>query len=105
MRAHATGVQCAAAPHTAHTTYDVPLIVVGSAFRGRTLRGDQAAAGWFDPAVRAAREAAVADEPVLKVICHKIAGDEFRHYKLFYTHLQRYLAKEKPGLPRRLPRH
>jgi len=42
------------------------------------------------------------DEPVLKVICHKIAGDEFRHYKLFYTHLQRYLAKEKPGLPRRL---
>ncbi len=27
------------APHTAHTTYDVPLIVVGEAFRGRTLRG------------------------------------------------------------------
>ena len=27
-------------PHTAHTTYDVPLIVVGEAFRGRTLRGD-----------------------------------------------------------------
>ena len=41
------------------------------------------------------------DEPVLKVLCHKIAGDEFRHYKLFYTHLQRYLAREKPGLPRR----
>jgi 2,3-bisphosphoglycerate-independent phosphoglycerate mutase len=26
------------APHTAHTTYDVPLIVVGEAFRGRRLR-------------------------------------------------------------------
>ncbi len=25
-------------PHTAHTPYDVPLIVVGEAFRGRTLR-------------------------------------------------------------------
>lgn len=26
------------APHTAHTTYDVPLIVVGEAFKGRRLR-------------------------------------------------------------------
>jgi len=26
------------APHTAHTNYDVPLIVVGAAFRGRNLR-------------------------------------------------------------------
>ncbi len=25
-------------PHTAHTTYDVPLAVVGDAFKGRTLR-------------------------------------------------------------------
>jgi 2,3-bisphosphoglycerate-independent phosphoglycerate mutase len=43
------------APHTAHTTYDVPLIVVGEAFRGRKVRGDREAAGWFDPAVRARR--------------------------------------------------
>ena len=28
------------APHTAHTTYDVPLIVVGEAVRGRALRED-----------------------------------------------------------------
>jgi rubrerythrin len=34
------------------------------------------------------------DEPVLKEICGKIAGDEFRHYKLFYTHLQRYMGSE-----------
>ena len=24
------------------------------------------------------------DEPVLKAICHRIAGDEFRHFRLFY---------------------
>src|SRR5262249_37494202 len=33
-----------------------------------------------------------AAEPVLKQICQNIAADEFRHYKLFYTHLKRYLA-------------
>ncbi|HRK96627.1 MAG TPA: ferritin-like domain-containing protein [Rhodospirillales bacterium] len=41
-------------------------------------------------------------EPVLKVICAKIAGDEFRHYKLFYTHMQRYLESEKPSRLRRV---
>ncbi len=41
------------------------------------------------------------DEPVLKFICHKIAGDEFRHYKLFHTELQKYLAIEKPSAARR----
>ncbi len=34
------------------------------------------------------------DEPVLKEICAKIAGDEFRHYKLFYDTLNRYLDIE-----------
>ncbi len=43
------------APHTAHTVYDVPLIIVGADFKGRMLRGDQNANGWFDPAVRARR--------------------------------------------------
>ncbi len=42
-------------PHTAHTVYDVPLFVVGEAFRGRTLRGDQDAAGWFDANAREQR--------------------------------------------------
>lgn len=36
-------------------------------------------------------------EPVLKAICRKIAADELRHYKLFYSHLQRYLEKEGLG--------
>jgi hypothetical protein len=34
------------------------------------------------------------DEPLLKSICRHIAADELRHYKLFYTHLKRYLARE-----------
>ncbi len=34
------------------------------------------------------------DEPLLKAICAKIAADEFRHYKLFYTHMERYLTTE-----------
>lgn len=34
------------------------------------------------------------DEPTLKWICHKIAGDEFRHYKLFYTTMKEYQSRE-----------
>ncbi len=42
------------------------------------------------------------DEPVLKEICRRIAADEVRHYKLFYTHMRRYLANEQLGLWRRI---
>lgn len=42
------------------------------------------------------------EEPVLKQICQKIASDEFRHYKLFYSHLRRYMAREKVGVWKRL---
>lgn len=41
------------------------------------------------------------DEPVLKAICQRIAGDEFRHFKLFHTHSVRYGRHERPGLVRR----
>lgn len=41
------------------------------------------------------------DEPLLKHICGKIAADELRHYKLFYTHFQRYQDKEKLNFFRR----
>ena len=37
------------------------------------------------------------NEPVLKEICKHIAADEFRHYKLFYDTLLRYLDQEKLG--------
>jgi hypothetical protein len=42
-----------------------------------------------------------AAEPVLKEICRNIAADEFRHYKLFYTHMQRYLEIERISKLRR----
>lgn len=42
------------------------------------------------------------DEPVLKAICKHIAADEFRHYKLFYDTLTRYLQQEKLGRVARL---
>jgi rubrerythrin len=42
------------------------------------------------------------DEPVLKAICQRIAADELRHYKLFYSHLKRYLERERLGFWGRL---
>jgi len=45
--------------------------------------------------------AEASDEPVLRDICLRIAADEFRHYKLFYTHLKRYLECESVGTWRR----
>jgi len=36
-------------------------------------------------------------EPVFRKICARIAADEFRHYKLFYTHLKRYLERDRIG--------
>lgn len=34
------------------------------------------------------------DEPVLKNICHRIAGDEFRHYKFFLSEMRIYQKRE-----------
>jgi rubrerythrin len=42
------------------------------------------------------------DEPVLKDICRKIASDELRHYKLFYSRLKPYLEQEGLGFWGRL---
>jgi hypothetical protein len=42
------------------------------------------------------------EEPVLRKICQRIAADELRHYKLFLTHLERYLAAEGLGFWGRL---
>lgn len=41
-------------------------------------------------------------EPVLKQIASKIAADEFRHYKLFHDHFQRYDGMQRLPLWRRL---
>jgi hypothetical protein len=41
-------------------------------------------------------------EPVLKEVCRLIAADEYRHFKLFYDHMKRYLAREKLSFMQRL---
>jgi rubrerythrin len=42
------------------------------------------------------------DEPALRQVCKLIAADEYRHFKLFYDHMRRYLARENLGLMTRL---
>jgi len=37
------------------------------------------------------------DEPVLQEICKRICADELRHYKMFYSHMKRYLESEHPS--------
>jgi rubrerythrin len=46
--------------------------------------------------------AEASDEPVLAAICRLIAADEYRHFKLFYDHMRRYLHRERVGMLRRL---
>ncbi len=41
-------------------------------------------------------------EPVLRALCHRIAGDEFRHYKLFYEYMKTTIKKENVSLWKRL---
>ena len=41
-------------------------------------------------------------EPVLEQVCRLIATDEYRHWKLFYDHLQRYLSRERISVLSRL---
>ena len=42
------------------------------------------------------------EEPVLQHICRLIAADEYRHFKLFYDHMRRYLGRENISLLRRM---
>lgn len=42
------------------------------------------------------------EEPVLKEICRLIAADEFRHFKLFYDHMRRYVGRENIWFLQRL---
>ncbi len=41
-------------------------------------------------------------EPVLQQVCRLIAADEYRHFKLFYDHLKRYLERESMSHMQRL---
>ena len=42
------------------------------------------------------------DEPVLKAILHRIAGDEFRHYKMFYDQMRRQNRQDSIHILRRV---
>jgi len=42
------------------------------------------------------------DEPALKQLCHFIAGDEFRHFKLFYDTLRQFDPQDSLGLLKKL---
>jgi rubrerythrin len=42
------------------------------------------------------------DEPVLKQLAHRIASDEFRHYRTFYDGLERYQRREPVSVLHRL---
>ncbi|WP_376093429.1 ferritin-like domain-containing protein [Roseomonas sp. CCTCC AB2023176] len=42
------------------------------------------------------------EEPALKEVCRLIAADEYRHFKLFYDHMKRYLAREELSFAKRL---
>jgi rubrerythrin len=42
------------------------------------------------------------EEPVLRQVCKLIAADEYRHFKLFYDHMRRYLARENLSMLSRL---
>jgi hypothetical protein len=42
------------------------------------------------------------DEPVLAHVCRLIAADEYRHFKLFYDHMRRYLGRENLSFFQRL---
>jgi hypothetical protein len=42
------------------------------------------------------------DEPVLKIICRQIAGDEFRHYRMFLDAMRKHQRIERLSLTGRL---
>ena len=42
------------------------------------------------------------EEPVMASICKLIAADEYRHFKLFYEHMRRYLDREQISFLKRL---
>jgi hypothetical protein len=83
--------------------YHLPLLGAESSVRGS--RTGELIARCIVESGTSSYYSALADateEPVLKDICKLIAADEFRHFKLFYDHMKRYLQREKISLARRL---
>ncbi len=85
------------------TGYHLPLLDADFSVRG-SLTGELIARCMVESGTSSYYSALgdAAEEPVLKDICRLIAADEFRHFKLFYDHMRRYLRRERVGLLRRM---
>ena len=96
------GWDCAAAFARYRAGYQLPLEATASVRGSRT--GELIARCMVETGTSSyySALAEATQEPVLRQICKNIAADEFRHYKLFYDHMRRYLARENIGLARRL---
>ncbi len=96
------GWSFAAALATFRAGYKLPLAAVESVRGSRT--GELIARCIVETGTSsyytALADAAV--EPALRQICLKIAADEHRHYKVFYTHMKRYQERERLGIWERL---
>ena len=83
--------------------YKLPLLTADSSVRGS--RTGELIARCMVESGTSSYYSALADatgEPVLQQVCRLIAADEFRHFKLFYDHLRRYLQREGIGFASRL---
>jgi hypothetical protein len=83
--------------------YKLPLLDAETSVRG-SLTGELIARCIVESGT-SSYYSALADatnEPVLQQVCRLIAADEFRHFKLFYDHMKRYLKRERIGLLHRL---
>ena len=87
----------------AKTGYHLPLLDAALSVRGS--RTGELIARCIVESGTSSYYSALADateEPVLQEVCRLIAADEFRHFKLFYDHMKRYLKRERIGLLHRL---
>jgi hypothetical protein len=92
-----------AAFHRYRTGYHLPLLDADLSVRGS--RTGELIARCMVESGTSSYYSALGDatrEPVLEQICRLIAADEFRHFKLFYDHMKRYLQRERIGLWQRL---
>lgn len=91
-----------AAFHRYRTGYTLPLDAEASVRGSRT--GELIARCMVETGTSSYYSALADDtnEPVLEQVCRLIAADEYRHFKLFYDHMKRYLSREKLGVLKRL---
>ncbi len=92
-----------AAFHRYKTGYHLPLLDADMSVRGSHV-GELIARCMVESGTSSYYSALgeAATEPVLQNICRLIAADEFRHFKLFYDHMKRYLTRERIGVAKRL---